>query len=110
MMMENVVGRLLVVNKSYRWDLHWVERLNSELLVWVTVMSSELGGSQRVLREDLRPLENIGVREKGGVKSGPAMFCLRNLRLTSEDFRVRAQRVREGRSLLGETLTTTGKS
>ena len=38
MMVENVVGRLSLVNKSYCQDLHQVERLNSELLVWVTVL------------------------------------------------------------------------
>ena len=33
MMTENVVGRLSVASESYHQDLHWVERLNSELLV-----------------------------------------------------------------------------
>ena len=74
------------------------------------MMSSELGGSHRVLRVYLRLLENTRVREKGGVKSGPAVFCSRNLRPTLEDFRVRAWRVGEGRSLLSKTLTMTGKS
>ena len=40
MMMENVVGRLLIVNESYRWDLCQVERLNSELLVQVMVLEA----------------------------------------------------------------------
>ena len=38
MMTEHVVGRLSVANKSYRWNLHWVEKLNSELLVQVMVL------------------------------------------------------------------------
>ena len=37
-MMENAVGRLSVVSKSYHQDLHWVERLNSKLLVWVMAL------------------------------------------------------------------------
>ena len=38
MITENVVGRLLVASESYHWDLHQVERLNLELLVWVTAL------------------------------------------------------------------------
>ena len=73
------------------------------------MMSSELGGCQRVLRDDLRPLENTREREreKDGVGSGPAVFYPRILRPTLENFRVRAQRIREGESLFSETLTMT---
>ena len=38
MMAENVVGRLLIANKSYRQDLYHVKRLNRELLVQVMVL------------------------------------------------------------------------
>ena len=70
-------------------------------------MSSELGGCQRVLRDDLRLLENTREREKDGVGSGPAVFYPRILRPTLENFGARAWRIREGESLFGETLTTT---
>ena len=40
MMTENTVGRLSVVNESYRWDLKRVEWLNSELLVWVVALEA----------------------------------------------------------------------
>ena len=75
----------------------------------IPLMCSELGGYQRVLRDDLRPSENTGerVKKKDGVESGPAVFCPRSLRPTLENFGVRAQRVREGESLFSKTLTTT---
>ena len=37
-MMENAVGRLSMASESYHQDLRWMERLNSELLVQVTVL------------------------------------------------------------------------
>ena len=72
-------------------------------------MSSELGGCQRVLRDDLRLLENTRerVRKKDGVGSGPAVFYPRLLRPTLENFRVRVWRIRESESLFDKTLTTT---
>ena len=38
MMVENAVGRIVMMMESYRWDLCQVERLNSELLVQVMVL------------------------------------------------------------------------
>ena len=72
-------------------------------------MSSGLGGCQRVLRDDLRLLENTRerVRMKDGVESGPAVFYPRLLRPTLENFGVRMRRVGESESLFDETLTTT---
>ena len=72
-------------------------------------MCSILGGCRRVLRDDLRPSENTRerVRKKDGVGSGPAVFYPRILRPTLENFRVRAQRIREGESLFSKTLTMT---
>ena len=62
-----------------------------------------------MLREDLRLSENTREREreKGGVRSGPAVFYPRSLRPTLENFGVRVWRVGEGGSLFGETLATT---
>ena len=75
----------------------------------VVVMSSELGGCQRVLRDDPRLSENTRerVRMKDGVGSGPGVFYPRLLRPTLENFGVRTRRVGESESLFGETLTTT---
>ena len=70
-------------------------------------MSSGLGGCWRVLREDLRPSENTGEREKDGIRSGLAVFYPRILKPTLENFGVREQRIGEGESLFGKTLTTT---
>ena len=37
-MVDHAVRRLLLANESYCWDLCRVERLNSELLVWVMAL------------------------------------------------------------------------
>ena len=62
-----------------------------------------------MLRDDLRPSENTREREreKGGIRSGSAVFYPRIFRPTLENFGARVQRIREDESLFGETLTTT---
>ena len=61
------------------------------------LINSVLRGCRRVLRDDLRLLENTRerVRKKDGVRSGPAVFYPRLLRPTLENFGVRARRIGE---------------
>ena len=128
-MMDHAVRHQDITLKLYRQDLHQVEWLNRELLRWVAalehgrgnliiipdspelipVMDSELGGCRRVLRDDLRPLENTRerVRKKDGVGSGPAVFYPRILRPTLENFGARVWRIGESKSLFSKTLTMT---
>ena len=54
-MTENVVGRLSVANKSYHQDLHQVEWLNSELLVWVAALEHSWG-NPIIIPDSLLPI------------------------------------------------------
>ena len=65
-----------------------------------------------MLRDDLRPSENTGEREreKDGVGSGPAVFYPRILRSTLENFGARVRRIGESESLFSKTLTTTERN
>jgi len=77
-------------------------------------MSSELGGSQKVNKINLRPSENAGERGRGVSSSaGPVVWPSdypRESQADDGERGVEARRVGEVRSLFGETKSTTGGS
>ena len=67
-MMDVAVRHQDIALEAYCWDLWWVERLNSELLVWVAALKHGQGNPIRI-----NSLELIPVPPPGGLGPGSVL-------------------------------------